>query len=36
MKTGKAVEQLSSGKTPSADAIPAEVCKAVGYPWQRS
>ena len=30
--TRKAVQQLSSGKAPGADAIPAEVCKAGGYP----
>ena len=32
MKTRKAVQQLSSGKAPSADAIPAEVYKAWVYP----
>ena len=32
METRKAVQQLSSGKAPSADAIPAEVYKAGGYP----
>ena len=36
METRKAVQQLSSGKTPGADAIPAEVYKAGGYPWQRN
>ena len=32
METRKAVQQLSSGKAPGADAIPAEVCKAGGLP----
>ena len=40
METRKAVQQLylSSGKTPGADAIHAEVYKAGGggYPWQRN
>ena len=36
MKTRKAVQQLSSGKAPGADEIPAEVYKAGGYPWQRN
>ena len=35
-ETRKAVQQLSSGKAPGADAIPAEVYKAGGYPWQRN
>ena len=33
METRKAVQQLSSCKTAGADAIPAEVYKAGGYPW---
>ena len=32
METRKAVHQLSSGKAPCADAIPAEVYKARGLP----
>ena len=42
MKTRKTVQQLSSGKAPGADAITAEVYKAVGrgwgwgYQWQRN
>ena len=32
METRKAVQQLSSGKAPRADAIPADVCKAGGLP----
>ena len=38
METRKAVQQLSPGKAPGADAIPAEVHKAggEGYPWQRN
>ena len=32
METRKAVQQLSSGKAPGADAIPAEVYKAGGLP----
>ena len=37
METRQAVQpKLSSGKAPGADAIPAEVCKAGGYPWQRN
>ena len=32
METRKAVQQLSSGKAPGADAIPAEVYKARGLP----
>ena len=48
METRKAVQQLSSGKAPGADAIPAEFYKARvcgggegrggggGYPWQRN
>ena len=32
METRKAVQQLSSGKIPRADAIPAEVYKAKGLP----
>ena len=32
METRKAIQQLSSGKTPRADAIPAEVYKAEGLP----
>ena len=32
METRKAVQQLSSGKAPSADAIPAKVFKAGGLP----
>ena len=36
METRKAVQQLSSGKAPGADAIPAEVYKAGVYPWQRN
>ena len=36
METRKAVQQLSSGKAPGADAILAEVYKAGGFPWQRN
>ena len=36
METRKAVQQLSSGKDPGADAIPAEVYKTGGYPCQRN
>ena len=36
METRKAVQQLSLGKAPGADAITAEVYKAGGYPWQRN
>ena len=40
METRKAVQQLSSGKAPGADAIPAEVYKSGGggggYAWQRN
>ena len=36
METRKAVQQLSSGKAPGVDAIPADVYKAGGYPWQRN
>ena len=32
IETRKAVQQLSSDKAAGADAIPAEVCKAGGYP----
>ena len=32
METRKSVQQLYSGKAPGADAIPAEVYKAVGLP----
>ena len=32
----KAVQQLSSGKAPGTDAIPAEVYEAGVYPWQRN
>ena len=32
METRKCVQQLSSGKAPGADAIPAEVYKARGLP----
>ena len=32
MESGKAVQQLSSGKAPGADAIPVEVYKAGGLP----
>ena len=32
METQKAVQQLSSGKAPGTDAIPAEVYKAGGLP----
>ena len=32
METRKAVQQLSSGKAPGADAIPAEIYKAGGLP----
>ena len=35
METRKAVQQLSSGKAPGADAIPADVYEAGCYPWQR-
>ena len=35
METRKAVQQLSFGKAPGADPIPAEVYKAGGYLWQR-
>ena len=35
MKTRKAVQQLSSGKAPDADAIPAEFYRAGCYPWQK-
>ena len=35
METRKAVQQLSSGKGPGADAVPVEVYKAGGSPWQR-
>ena len=33
-ETRKAVQQLPSGKAQGADAVPAMVCKAGGYPWQ--
>ena len=33
IETRKAVQQLSSGKAPGADTIPAKVYKAGGYPW---
>ena len=36
METRTTVQQLSSGKAPGADAIPAKVYKARGYPWQRN
>ena len=32
----KAVQQLTSGKAPGADASPTEVYKAGGYQWQRN
>ena len=36
METRKAIQPLPPGKAPGADAIPAEVYKAGGYPWQRN
>ena len=45
IETRKAAQQLSSGKAPGADAVPAEIYKAAGgggggggggYPWQRN
>ena len=35
-ETRKAVQQLSSGKAPGADAIPAKFTRLGGYPWQRN
>ena len=36
MEIRKAVQKLSFGKTTGTDAVPAELYKAGGYPWQRS
>ena len=36
METRKAVQQLSSGNAPGADAIPTDVYKAGGYQWKRN
>ena len=36
METRKTVQQLSSGKAPGADAIPADVYRLGDYPWQRN
>ena len=36
METRKAVQKMLPGKTPGADAIPAEVHMDGGYPWQRN